>query len=141
MLFESKPIEIDNVSVVDMKHFPFRGYKAMCWCGCIIHRIGASAVDERTIRHEAIHLLQAKQCGSWWKYYAKYLREWMRGNPIIAPSSSAYYTIPFEIEAYANEDNPDYIVTADSWKMYVINNRKRTYKAHRFEWRDYVKSL
>ena len=60
MLFASKPSDNTEVKVIHMRHFPFKGYKAMCWCGTIIHRIGASEVDGRTIRHETIHLLQAK---------------------------------------------------------------------------------
>lgn len=36
--------------------------------------------------------------------------EWVKGNPICHPASSAYYTIPYEMEAYANEGNPDYPV-------------------------------
>ena len=141
MLFASKPSDICKVEVVDMRHFPFDGYKAMYWCGSIIHRIGASDVDDKTIRHETFHLRQAKEHRSWIRYYVKFIREWMKGNPIIAPSSSAYYTIPWEMEAYANEDNPDYVVTADSWKRYSIKNRKRTYKENRYEWKTYVKSL
>lgn len=143
MLFASKPSDNTEVKVIHMRHFPFKGYKAMCWCGKIIHRIGASEVDGRTIRHETIHLLQAKQCGSWWKYYAKYLWEWLKGNPFTAPSSSAYYTIPFEMAAYANEDNPAYIqnFVDDSDTRYRIRNRKRIYKEYRFEWKNYVKAL
>lgn len=141
MLFASKPSDIDKVVVVDMHHFPFEGYKAMYWCGSIIHRIGASEVDDRTIRHETIHLLQAKEYGSWMKYYWRYLWEWLKGNPFFAPGISAYYTIPFEMEAYANEDNTDYIVTDNTWKRYRIKHRKRIYKEYRFEWKNYVKSL
>lgn len=141
MLFASKPSDICKVEVVDMRHFPFDGYKAMYWCGYIIHRIGASDVDDKTIRHETFHLWQAKEHRSWIRYYVKYIREWLKGNPFFAPSISAYYTIPFEMEAYANEDNLDYVVTADSWKRYSIKNRKRTYKVNRYEWKTFVKSL
>ena len=48
----------------------------MFWCGKIIHRIGSSEVDEKTIKHETIHLMQAKMCGSWLKYY---WRTWWNG--------------------------------------------------------------
>lgn len=141
MLFASKPSDNTEVKVIHMRHFPFEGYKAMYWCGSIIHRVGASEVDDKTISHETIHLLQAKEYGSWAKYYWRYLWEWLKGNPFFAPGISAYYTIPFEMEAYANEDNPDYIVTAKSWKRYSIKNRKRTYKDNRYEWKTFLKSL
>jgi hypothetical protein len=32
------------------------------------------------------------------------------------------------MEAYANENNYDYKVTANGWKKYEIKDRKKTYK-------------
>lgn len=141
MLFTSKPSEITEVKIIDMEHFPFKGYKAMAWCGHIIHRIGTSEVDQKTITHEIVHLNRAKLYGSWISYYLNYLWEWIKGNPIIAPASSAYYTNPHEIEAYANEDNEGYIPTEESFKKYFIKDRKATYKAFRDNWKDYCKQL
>ena len=62
LLFNSNPRDIKgNVEVKDMKHFPFKGYKAMSWCGYTIHRIGTSDIDNKTITHETIHLNQSKR--------------------------------------------------------------------------------
>ena len=109
LLFKSNPRDIKgSVEVLDMKHFPFKGYKAMSWCGYIINRIGTGDIDNKTITHETIHLNQAKKSGSQIKYYWQYLIEWLKSNPIIAPVSSAYYTNPFEMESYINKDNFDY---------------------------------
>lgn len=146
MLFASSPKEIKEVKVIDMVHFPFEGFKAMAWCGCIIHRKDASAVNERTINHESIHLAQAKLCGSWWKYYLTYLWEWIKGAPIIHPSSSAYMTIPYESEAYANEDDCAYCNDYDgsSLPKYTFKKRKKLYKqlgGTSKAWKAYVKSL
>ena len=146
MLFASRPGDIGTMGVVDMKHFPFKGYKSMAWCGHIIHRIGTTKVDEKCIRHESIHLLQAKVCGRWWKFYLSYLWEWIKGGIIIAPVSAAYYTSKYESEAYANEDNPDYCVGYDGSNLpkYSFKNRKKLYKAvggTSRSWKQYVKTL
>jgi len=45
------------------------------------------------------------------------------------------------MEAYANENNPDYVVTKNSWKRYEIKDRKKTYKQHMKDWKQYCKNL
>lgn len=139
MLFASKPSEKEKVSLLGMKHFPFRGYSYMMWCGWMIYR---NETYERRQKewstdkfkqqenHEMIHLMQAKAAGSWVKYYWQYFLEWLKGNPIIAPASSAYYTNPFECEAYANENNVNYVKGYDEAKLqkYIFKNRKSLYK-------------
>lgn len=134
----------DQVEVVQMKYFPFQGYSAMSWCGKIITRKDTS---DRIINHERIHLEQALQLAkqekssSWLTYYWQYLKYWIKGNPLIAPTSSAYYTIPFEMEAYGNEHDFNYKVTENSWKKYEIKNRKKVFKENRHRWRYYCKNL
>ena len=128
MLFT--PIKSD-IQMVKMKHFPFKGYKYMMWCGNIIYRDDKyKDMSKISLNHETIHLCQAKIKGSWIKYYWSYFIEWMKGNPIIHPSSSAYYTIPYEMEAYAYQDNPDYVNNYDGSNLvyFKISNRKRVYK-------------
>lgn len=152
LLFSSSPSDIKELELLEMKHFPFSGYKFMSWCGRMIYResnkdriqreIGTSKFETSKI-HETIHLRQAQVEGSWVKYYLKYFWEWLKGNPIISPASSAYKTIPYEIQAYANEDNPDYInnFPADDLSRYTLKNRKKVYREHRDEWRKFIKSL
>lgn len=146
MLFGKKPKHIEEVAVVDMWHFPFKGYKAMAWCGNIIHRVGTSEIDNITTNHETIHLMQAKICGSWWKYYWRYFVQWLKGNPLLHPSTSAYYTIPYECEAYANEENMDYCKNYDGSNLqkYTFKRRKKLYKevgGSSKEWKAYLKTL
>ena len=155
MLFgRRKPKDIEKVSLMGMNHFPFRGYKYLMWCGKMIYR--NDMYDRRqkewptnsfqiSQNHEQIHLMQAKVAGSWFKYYWRYFCEWLKGNPIIAPASSAYYTIPYEVEAYANEDQPEYAKNYDGSNLerYTFTNRKKLYKKNGSGsiWKQYVKSL
>lgn len=135
----------DQIKVVKMKYFPFPGYSAMSWCGKVITR--RDKVSDKVINHERIHLEQAlelarlEKSNTWITYYWQYFKYWIKGNPIIAPATSAYYTIPFEMEAYANEDNYSYKVTTNSWKKYEIKDRKKTYKENRQNWKLFCKNL
>lgn len=155
MLFCTKPCNINNVSLMNMKHFPFKGYKYLMWCGKMIYR--DDMYDRRqkewatdlflvSKNHEQIHLMQAKMCGSWVKYYWRYFVEWLNGNPIIKPSSSAYYTISYECEAYANESDMSYCKNYDGNKLskYNFKRRKKLYKTvggTSKGWKEYVKWL
>lgn len=153
MLFgKRQPKDIEKVSLLGMDNFPFRGYKYLMWCGKMIYR--NDMYDRRqkewptdsfrvSENHEQIHLAQAKVAGSWAKYYWRYFCEWLRGNPVIAPASSAYYTIPYEVEAYANEENMEYPKNYDgaTLKKYTLSNRKERYKSVAGEWKQYVKTL
>jgi hypothetical protein len=163
LLFKTSPKSIENVELLGMKHFPFKGYKYLMWCGKIIYRKdmedkrkkewGTSAF-KKDFNHETIHLNQAKRSGSWIKYYWQYFIEWLKGNPIIAPASSAYYTNPFEMEAYANEDKPEYpegmIIYEDNYstleftKYIIKNGRKKVYKnagGTPRDWKEYIKHI
>lgn len=155
MLFKSKPSDFSEVVLMPMKHFPWWDYKFMMWCGRIIYREEKKAVIERYMqmssgkrskRHETMHLRQAeKQAGdSWVRYYWRYFVEWVKGNPIRHPSEPAYYTIPFEVEAYALEEIEGaelYYDTNLLKSKYTLENRKQTYRDHRENWKDYVKTL
>ena len=152
MLFRTNPKNKEKVSLLGMNHIPVKGYKYLMWCGYMIYRndmydrrqkewaTEQFKIDER---HEQIHLEQAKACGSWFKYYMKYLWEWLKGNPITNPASSAYKTNPMEIAAYANQDNPEYLEDFhdDSMTRYNIKDRKNVYLEHREVWNEYIKTL
>lgn len=134
-------IQLTNLEVITMKHFPFKGYLCMAWCGKIIVR-GKRVLSDTTLQHEKIHTLQAYcNYNKWYKFYLKYVWYWLIGNPIIKPYNSAYYTNPFEMEAYANENNPDYIVSKYSYKKYIIKNKKQIYKEHKKDWKQFIKAL
>lgn len=148
MLFATRTSDFiyKDLEVETMKHFPFKGYKAMAWCGKIIHREGTSSVDETTMNHEKIHVAQAMLCSdSWVCYYLAYLWEYLKRG-FLAPMSANYYCSKFESEAYANENNFDYLKDYDTSNIekYIIKNAKRKYKelgGTSAVWKAYVKTL
>ena len=152
MVFGSKPSDQEEVVLMQMRHFPFSGFGFMMWCGKMIYREEyADAVEKSkgttsfqySLTHETIHLRQAQAKGSWVGYYWKYFCEWVKGNPVIYPAISAYYTIPFEMEAYGNERDVAYPdnYTGDYLPCYDIADRKKTYKANKDDWRAYCRSI
>ena len=137
MLF-TKPVLKDTMEVLRMNNFPFKGYAAMSWCGnCIVRSDYTKSIKDTTLKHEQIHLQQGVREGSWIKFYLKYVWEWIKGNPLIAPATSAYHTIPYEVEAYANDDDPNYVILPI--KSFKIVNRKSTYKKYCDNWEQYLK--
>ena len=154
MLFASKPSEIDEVKLMGMEHFPFRGYSYMMWCGKMVYRKDTYETRRKewitrkykvSKNHETIHLMQAKLCGSWTKYYLRYLWEWMKGG-LSSPLSANYYLIPYEMEAYANEEILDYPKQYDGSNLekYTFNSRKKVYKAvggTSQDWKAFIKTL
>lgn len=136
-----KNTEKDGESeLIKMEHFPFNGFSYMSWCGNIIYRKDRYAnIGTTPLWHETIHKLQAaNNFKKWYQYYLSYVKYWIKGNPF---SDSAYYTIPYEMEAYANQDNPNYVVTKDSYKRYIIKDRQKTYKKYETNWIKYIKTL
>lgn len=124
MLFSD--IEKTNeVKTYPMSHFPFSGYKYMMWCGSLIYR--DKFPQYRTLKeidknHEMIHLHQAKDCGSWTKFYLSYLWAWICKNPF---RKSAYYRNKYEVEAYAKENDLTYLErreknNVDKFKKYNV---------------------
>ena len=87
MLFSSKPGNFDNPQMLAMKHYPFKGYRFMMWCGRMIYRIENKENIEKymqtyagkeSMTHETIHLRQAQFAGSWVKYYWRILSSGLR---------------------------------------------------------------
>ena len=78
MLFSSKPGDFDTPELLPMKHYPFKGYRFMMWCGRMIYRAENTANIDRymhtyagkeSMMHETIHLRQVQVIVSWVKYY------------------------------------------------------------------------
>lgn len=144
-LFISRPGSKKELEIVQMKYFPFSGYLAMSWCGKLITR-NPEKIDESTVRHETTHLKQAQRYPLWVFYYIVYVYEWIKGKPLVTPSNSAYYTIPFEVEAYANEDKPGYNENYDKTLLkskYTFKDRKNLYKQYGtpYMWKKYISTL
>lgn len=136
-LFTKKPKEQSELIMKSMDNFPFKGYKYLMWCGYIIYRKDnedkiknqkRTIQWKRDMRHETIHLKQAQDCceNSFITFYLKYLWQWIIGNP-FSKESMAYYTNPFEMEAYANEDSRNYLITrnGNAYENFYIKPSER----------------
>lgn len=145
LLFKGKPKDVSEIEIIQMKHFPFSNYSAMSWCGKLITNLDINKIDKSIYNHEMIHLKQSQQYGSWVGYYWKYLREWLKGQPFRKPFNSGYYTNPFEVEAYANENNEDYWqnYNPENISRYYLNNRREIYSQQNSfgKWLQYIRSL
>jgi hypothetical protein len=84
---------------------PFPGYKAMNLFGVLFVR-GNARIDDTTLNHEKIHTAQIKEM-LYVFFYVWYVIEWL----IRLPKGNAYRNISFEREAYANDNNPNYLKT------------------------------
>ena len=153
MLFVSRPSEIEEVKLMGMEHFPFKGYAYMMWCGKMVYRNDTYDTRRKewitkkykvSKNHETIHLMQAKQCGSWAKYYLSYLWEWLKPG-FMAPLKANYYTLKYEAEAYANEENFDYpkLYYGSNLGKYTFASRKKLFKKYGSVqmWKAYLKTL
>ena len=71
------------------------------------------------VNHERIHMLQAKSFkGGYFTFYILYLWYWMLGLfKYGVKNNASYYKIPFEREAYDNEENFKYNKT--EWRRYI----------------------
>ena len=90
--------------------------------------------------HELGHAKQAAYYKRWIYYYLVYCWEWLKGNPFTG--IGAYYTIPFEIQAYGNQHNSTYDYNRSDLKSkYTIKKRRSVYKKYKYGWKNYCKSL
>ena len=109
------------MKIVRNKYIPFPGYKAINLFGVLFVKNNAK-IDGVTLNHEAIHSRQfvelmvlfavATVFIRWWlpvfapfAFYVWYLIEWL----IRLPKGNAYRNISFEREAYANQDDLNYL--------------------------------
>ena len=159
LLFKSRPsdvIKLPDLEVIYMRHFPFTGYRYMMWCGKVIcrpeegdvmKRFFSMIAGQRSKTHEYGHVLQAESehGDNWLRYYLSYLWHWFRHNP-FAPS--AYYFNRYEVEAYAQDENPDYWIDYSRDNLRGKYNIKHARKIFReqcncsiYEWKKYIKTL
>ena len=68
-----------------------------------------------TINHEKIHMLQAESFKlKYFTFYILYVWYWFTN---LFKQGDAYMNIPFEKEAYANDEN--YFYNTTNWKSYI----------------------
>lgn len=89
---------------------PFKGFAAINLLGILFVRKGVK-VSEEMINHEAIHTAQMKEM-LYIFFYLWYVIEWIVR---LFKNGDAYRNISFEKEAYANENNKNYLAER---KMY-----------------------
>ena len=115
-----------NFKINWCKHFPPKGYIAITLFNNVIFRCESQEEFDRliesdygksVINHERIHVIQGKTLG-WFKFYCLYFNYYIIGRIRGLSHDEAYYNIPFEREAYANEDNPYYNQT--QWESYIV---------------------
>ena len=147
-LFTAKVDDSQELKFKQMKHYPMKGFSVMLWCGYLVSRRDEKSINWITKNHETIHMKHAQAKGSWWKFYMEYIWEWICGNPLTKPSKSAYYTIPTEMEAYANEWDKEYPLNYDpkNIEKYDMNHRKDLFRAIYKQggvklWKQYLKTL
>ena len=97
-------------------------------------------IDSKLESHETIHIRQARSMNdSWFKFYLKYVWEYICNLPLIFINIYApYMFMPIEIEAYLNQDNWDYCMQEENaqWKEF----EKLTLKEKRELAKEYYKS-
>ena len=84
---------------------PFKGFKAINIFGFCFIRSGCK-MSEKDLNHERIHTAQMKEM-LYVGFYLWYFVEWI--VKLFIYGKNSYRHISFEVEAYDNEDNPDYL--------------------------------
>lgn len=101
---------------------PFKGYVAMTIWPFIFIRFGVR-VPANTIDHESIHGRQQLEMLII-PFFIWYGIEFLIRT--IFGKGNAYRNISFEREAYANEDNPDYLKHRPFWAWFKYLKKRNT---------------
>ena len=118
-LKNSKPIFIENSKIPVVLSFFSPINIGAITIGPIV--FARAEISETTKNHESIHWQQYIETGivGFWILYITY---WLIGFVKYRDGDSAYVQIPFEQEAYENENDLNYALTRKrwSWKNYKI---------------------
>lgn len=100
------------------KYIPFKGFLAINLFGVVFirrskewwDRYGDDDYMKIVLNHERIHTIQANRYRTkWLAFYTIYLYHWVINLfKYNFNNAAAYYSIPFEIEAFENETNFNY---------------------------------
>lgn len=134
------------MKIIRNKYIPIGNFKCLNILGLLFVK-GNEELSAKEIRHEATHTAQQYEIlcasallalfisniyASWWYMLvaiampiAIYIVAWLV-ELVLPPYKTAYKDSPFEREAYANEDNPEYLAqrTLFAWWKYILKNRK-----------------
>lgn len=113
------------MKVIYNTFIPFKGYLAINLFGVLFVRKNSDGtcpdLSETVLNHESIHSKQMKGL-LWIGFYLWYVIEWIVRLIQYKKSHDAYRNISFEREAYANEDDLEYIdktMKLYSWTKYL----------------------
>jgi hypothetical protein len=81
---------------------------AIALFGHVFLRYSEEKYNPNTINHEKIHLAQMRHYG-YFKFYFTYLFDYFKLRLRGLSHFRAYRNIPYEIEAYSNQDNMRYV--------------------------------
>ena len=89
----------------------------------IIYRYKKEEVSDTLQNHEMIHIHQQRELRVI-GFYVLYVYYWLKNILAGQDSSVAYYNIPFEVEAYTNQHDLDYLSSREqmAWKKYIGQN-------------------
>lgn len=93
------------MKIIYNKIIPFNGYKAINLFGVLFAREKLNQID---INHERIHTAQMKEL-LYVGFYILYIIEWLLRLILIRDGHEAYRMISFEVEAYREQDNLNYL--------------------------------
>lgn len=94
--------------VVVFKHFFYKNYVGLSLWPFIIVKEKQHISDQILIHHERIHLRQQRELLII-PFFIFYLTEWLLRTILYLDSYRAYQNISFEREAYAHENDFDYL--------------------------------
>ena len=104
------PVWLSYVSPINIWAISFGWW---VWC--------RGEMDEETERHETIHFQQQLEFGFvlQWMLYGLF---WLFGLVCYRSGSEAYYKNPFELEAYGNDKNENYLEERKryAWTYYIL---------------------
>lgn len=96
------------MKIIYNKILPIKGYTAINLFSLVFVRKEYNPISERTFNHESIHTAQGKEL-LWIFFYLWYVIEWGVRLIQYRDRKTAYHNISFEREAYANDQNFNYL--------------------------------
>lgn len=105
--------------VIKNKLIPFEGYSTINLFGILFTK--CETLSPQLLNHETIHTRQMQEM-LYIFFYLWYIIEYLIKRFFNSSQKSAYKALSFEREAYANEDNLDYLKDRQpfSWIKYLI---------------------
>ena len=107
------------MKIIKSGWFPFGGYGTINLFEMLITR-GPLPLPGRTLRHEGIHTAQMREM-LYIFFYIWYGLEYLAIRLFHRTQNGTYRDVSFEEEAYAHEDDPDYLASRRpyAWFRYI----------------------